>query len=164
MAKKKCTITCDSIYDNQVSIPIERLVFRASAYAIILHDGRVLLLRNRSSGKYAFPGGGIEIGETIEVALKREVKEETGLDVEMLRFFHFKEHFFYYDPMDEAFHSFMLFYLCRAHSLDIDPDLVEDDAESEKPGWVELSTLEREDIQRPLQEVYDLIMSELRGC
>lgn len=35
-------------------------------------------------GKYAIPGGGVEIGETVEQAAIREAKEETGLDVELL--------------------------------------------------------------------------------
>ena len=36
-------------------------------------------------GKWEFPGGGIDYGEAPEEALKREVKEETGLDVEIKR-------------------------------------------------------------------------------
>jgi 8-oxo-dGTP pyrophosphatase MutT (NUDIX family) len=151
-------VTCDSIYENSVAIPSNRLKFRASAYGVVLQDDKILLLINRSSGKYAFPGGGIEIYETVQEALKREVHEETGIEIDILSFVHFKEHFFYYDPLDEAFHSFMLFYLCRPNSLDLkSDDLVEDD-ESEKPRWMSLSSLKREDIQRPLREVYDLII------
>lgn len=52
--------------------------------AIIVQDGRVLMARRRErEGKllWAFPGGGIEAGETPEEAAVREVAEEVGLEV-----------------------------------------------------------------------------------
>lgn len=45
--------------------------------------GRVLLIRRTDSGRYSIPGGGQEIGETISRTVVREVKEETGIDVEV---------------------------------------------------------------------------------
>jgi ADP-ribose pyrophosphatase YjhB (NUDIX family) len=45
--------------------------------------GRVLMIRRTDSGKYAIPGGGQEFGETISQTVVREVKEETGIDVEV---------------------------------------------------------------------------------
>ena len=45
--------------------------------------GRVLLQKRGDSGKWGFPGGAIELGETPEEAAIREVKEETGLDVQV---------------------------------------------------------------------------------
>ena len=47
--------------------------------------GRVLLQRRGDSGKWGFPGGAIEPGETPEGAAVREAKEETGLDVSVGR-------------------------------------------------------------------------------
>lgn len=42
-------------------------------------EPRVLLLQRSDDSTWAFPGGGIEEGETVEEAARREVKEETGL-------------------------------------------------------------------------------------
>lgn len=44
-----------------------------------------------SSGRYIVPGGHIELGERIEDALKREIKEETNLDIYDIKFVCFQE-------------------------------------------------------------------------
>lgn len=54
--------------------------------ALIVRDGQILLgkrgLGTRSPGKWSFPAGFVERGEQVEAALIREVREETGLEVE----------------------------------------------------------------------------------
>jgi ADP-ribose pyrophosphatase YjhB (NUDIX family) len=50
-------------------------------------DGQVLLIRRTKApgaGHWSLPGGKVERGETLEQALRREVREETGLEVEIL--------------------------------------------------------------------------------
>lgn len=51
----------------------------------ILNEKGEVLLQKRGSGKWGFPGGALELGETPEMAAVREAKEETGLDVEVKR-------------------------------------------------------------------------------
>jgi ADP-ribose pyrophosphatase YjhB (NUDIX family) len=55
--------------------------------AAIFRDGKVLLVRRaRSPGKgaYSLPGGRVEFGETLHVALHREVSEETSLKIDIV--------------------------------------------------------------------------------
>jgi ADP-ribose pyrophosphatase YjhB (NUDIX family) len=55
------------------------------AAAIVNDDGRLLAIRRRDNGRWEPPGGILELNETIEDGLKREVHEETGLDVRIDR-------------------------------------------------------------------------------
>jgi mutator protein MutT len=54
--------------------------------AVVLDAGRVLLVKRAHEplkGEWSLPGGVVELGETLEMALRREVLEETSLDVEV---------------------------------------------------------------------------------
>lgn len=49
--------------------------------------GQVLLIRRRNpprAGQWSLPGGKVERGETLEAAVRREIREETGLEVDLL--------------------------------------------------------------------------------
>ncbi|HEX9189516.1 MAG TPA: NUDIX hydrolase, partial [Vicinamibacteria bacterium] len=54
---------------------------------VLVHEGRALLIRRGKEplrGRWVVPGGTVELGETLEQALVREMQEETGLLVEPL--------------------------------------------------------------------------------
>ena len=54
---------------------------------IIVDGGRVLLVRRAKEplkGQWSIPGGAVEVGEELHTALRRELLEETGLEVEIL--------------------------------------------------------------------------------
>lgn len=54
--------------------------------AVIVRDNQVVLIRRGKppkAGEWSLPGGGIELGETTEQAILREVLEETGLQVDL---------------------------------------------------------------------------------
>jgi len=54
--------------------------------AVIVDEGRVVLVRRRFEplkGHWSLPGGMVEVGETLEAAVAREMFEETGLEVEV---------------------------------------------------------------------------------
>ncbi len=58
---------------------------RQRAAVVILSAGRVLLIHRFKPGReyYIIPGGGVEPGETVEQAALREIREETGLEIEL---------------------------------------------------------------------------------
>jgi nucleoside triphosphatase len=60
------------------------------------HEGRILICKKPTDrgvfpGKWGLPGGGVEPGELIEQALRREVREELGIELEKIQPLHFKE-------------------------------------------------------------------------
>lgn len=61
----------------------EKIILVFAGGCLFDEQGRVLLQKRGNSGKWGFPGGAIELGETPEDAAIREVREETGLDVEI---------------------------------------------------------------------------------
>ncbi len=65
-----------------------------AARAIIIQGDKILVMhRNKQGSEYfTLVGGRVNDGETVEEALKREVKEETGLDVTSSRLVFFEEH------------------------------------------------------------------------
>ncbi len=59
-------------------------IFRIGVFALIFNDdGHILLGHRRDIDWWNLPGGGTELGETVDEALRREVREETGLEVEI---------------------------------------------------------------------------------
>jgi len=96
-------------------------------------EGKLLLVKSHKfNGMYVIPGGHIELGEKMEDALKREVKEETDLDIYNVKFIGFQEFIF-----DEIFHTkkhFIFFdYSCRTDSK---PAEVKLNSEAQSYIWV----------------------------
>ncbi|MFH1565403.1 MAG: NUDIX domain-containing protein [bacterium] len=151
------TIRCKNNFGKIVNIEKEKFVFRPSAYGLILHKGKIVTLKNKSNKKIWFPGGGIEIGERMEQGLLREIKEETGLKVKIKKLIFSKENFFYYQPLDEAYHAFLFFYLCEPIKTRMISDEEVQDYESEKPRWTEIKKIKKEDISDLNDEIFSVL-------
>ncbi len=62
--------------------------------AAVFRDGRVLIVRRArppAHGLYTLPGGGVELGETLEEAVIREIREETALEIEPVALVGFRQ-------------------------------------------------------------------------
>lgn len=73
----------------QVGQTVLGLIFRHPLTGVsvvpILPDGRIVLVRRRDSNQYALPGGMVEWGEDVSTTAKRELFEETGLELVKIR-------------------------------------------------------------------------------
>ena len=84
--------------------------FPTADLIIEYNRGIVLIKRKNPPEGWALPGGFVEYGESLEAAAVREAKEETGLDVELLRQFHA-----YSDPKrDPRHHTITIVFLAKA--------------------------------------------------
>lgn len=85
--------------------------------AVICKDGEIFATQRgygEFEGMWEFPGGKIELGESCEVALKREIQEELGVDIEVGELIYTTE----YDY--PSFHLTMHCFLCSVASDEIE--------------------------------------------
>jgi 8-oxo-dGTP pyrophosphatase MutT (NUDIX family) len=85
--------------------------FNYRIVGVVAQENAVLLHRGENEAFWTFPGGRAELGETAEQTLKREMQEELGVTVEVVRLLWFVENFFKYDGKD--YHEIALYFLLR---------------------------------------------------
>ena len=105
------SVICRDIYGVKTKVRTSELSLRVSIYGIVLEKENVLVVPQWDG--YDFPGGGIHLGEEMIHALKREVKEETGLDVKPVQHLLTANSFFTHPHAKQHFHSFCIYYLCN---------------------------------------------------
>jgi 8-oxo-dGTP diphosphatase len=100
----------------------DTISWRISAYALVRELDAILLVMQEDGSHYELPGGGIEIGESVESGVRRECQEETGCDIQVTSTipFYVSESNFFHDR-DGFFHSICLFYeaTLKKGSLDV---------------------------------------------
>ena len=80
--------------------------------------GIVLIQRKNTPTGLALPGGFVDVGESVEDAVVREMKEEISLDVEIKELFGV-----YSDPnRDKRFHTASIVYVCKAYGNPVGAD------------------------------------------
>jgi 8-oxo-dGTP diphosphatase len=84
--------------------------------ALIFQRGRILMARRGKEplkGWWSLPGGAVETGETLDQAVRREVREETGLEVQPVRMFEIFERIMHDAEGATEYHYVLIDYVCR---------------------------------------------------
>lgn len=84
--------------------------------AIVFRRGRILMAQRGKQplqGWWSLPGGALELGESLEDAVRREVLEETGLEVEPVRLFEVFERIMRDGTGVPEYHYVLIDYVCR---------------------------------------------------
>jgi 8-oxo-dGTP diphosphatase len=112
--------------------------------AIVVHDGCVLLVRRGSEplkGHWTLPGGMLEVGESLIEGVAREVKEETGFEVEPIELIEVLDRI-HREGERVRYHYVIVDYLCRVIGGELDAASDADAARwAERAEWNSHSAL-----------------------
>src|SRR5271167_3460088 len=89
--------------------------------AVIIHQDRVLLVRRATEplkGEWSVPGGVLELGEKLHDGIRREVMEETGLDVQPGEVLDVFDSIFRDEQGHTEYHYVLIDYFCQCVSED----------------------------------------------
>ena len=132
----------------------------ATVGALVVNpNGEVLIVRSvKWNDKFTVPGGHVELGERAEDAIKREVKEETGLDIESVELLLVQQAIY---PEDYYRHEHFIFmdYLCQTRNSEVKLD----GRELQEYSWMkpeEALKLNMEEYTRNFVTKYLMVMKE----
>lgn len=136
-------------------------MLRVRVCGICIQDNKLLLVRHGSTvdngAFWAPPGGGLQYGETMQACLKREIKEETGLDVKVERFLFVNE--FLQPPLHAIEFFFEVEMTGGTLGTGSDPEAAADEQLIEQVAWLtkkELQVIPFRDKHRILQLLLSL--------
>ncbi len=129
--------------------------------AVVIENDRVALVRRGrppAYGEWSLPGGAVELGETLEKAVVREVGEEIGLEIEVLELVAILDRIFLDKDGHVQFHYVLLDFLCRKTGGKL---LASSDAIS--CAQIPFSALDRYKLTKETREVINRAYQRLEG-
>jgi len=114
--------------------------------ALIICDGKILLEKRKSEpgrGKWSIPGGLVELGESTEQTVIREVKEETGLEVENPELFDVVDNVELDEDGRIKYHFVMVDYFVKLKG-----GVLKASSDAEELKWVRLGEVEKYDLTK----------------
>ena len=96
---------------KDISFKIDNNKFNYKVCAIIINEDKILTLKDEVSPYYYLPGGRVQIGETAEEALLREIKEELEIDAAIIRPLWLNQSFFNEDVTKINYHEICIYFL-----------------------------------------------------
>ena len=102
-----------------ISFKIANEKFNYRVCAIMICDGKILAMHDERSPYYYLPGGRVEIGETAEHAVIREVQEELGVTPKIVRPLWLNQAFFTEDVDNLNYHELCIYFLMDVENTDL---------------------------------------------
>lgn len=118
---------------------VEKIGIRPAA--IIIENNKLLLVKSLYGSEtfYLLPGGGIELGETIEEALVRETLEETGKKIKLVKPVYLNE---YINKKDKSQRVVNIFFVSKIIGQD-NRKITDDEGKIKSVDWIDLNDLEK---------------------
>lgn len=102
-----------------VSFKIDNEKFNYRVCAMMISDGKILAMHDERSPYYYLPGGRVEIGETAENAVIREIQEELGVTAKIDRPLWLNQAFFTEDVDNLHYHELCIYFLMDIKDTDL---------------------------------------------
>ena len=105
---------CIDLFGKEFTVPTVSLKWRPAVYGIVIKDNTVLLSK-QFGDRYGLPGGGLNLGEDPKDGVAREVKEETGINVNNPKLIGLESSYFKttHASTNKAYHSILLYFVCN---------------------------------------------------
>lgn len=122
----------------------ENSICNFRSIGVLIHEGKILVQRDKNGSEYALPGGHVITGETAEQSIIREYKEETGADIVCKRLIWVEESFWQWG--NKPAHTVAFYYLIELVDQNSIPDNNEFVSQKDNCnvvlGWIPISNLE----------------------
>ena len=97
---------------TSIKIKTDNYNFKFRVSGIVINDNKVLLVDMDDSGFLVLPGGYVELGETTKQAICREMEEELGYKLEIIKYLGIVENFFV-NKFNQKMHEIGVYYLLK---------------------------------------------------
>jgi 8-oxo-dGTP pyrophosphatase MutT (NUDIX family) len=103
-------IVVKTVFGEETQVDKTDLSLAVNVYGVIVKDNKIVISPQWQDNGFDFPGGHLELGETTEATLVREVKEETGFDIKPLEIIDVFTSFFMHPRKQKPQQSIMIYY------------------------------------------------------
>lgn len=131
-----------------ITFKTEQGRFNYRVCGIITHNNKILAMHDERSPYYYLPGGRVQLGETAEAAVVREIREELEIDANIVRPLWFNQGFFTEDVSGEQFHEICVYFLMDISHTDLlsrgEQFVLNENNQSHTFEWLEFDRLKNE--------------------
>lgn len=136
---------------QSIKVKTDNYNFKFRVSGLIINENKILMVDMDKSGFLCLPGGYVELGETTEEAIIREIKEETLVDFSILKYLGVVENYFI-NKYSKKIHEISVYYLLQFNNNISKEDfsLIENDNGyiiNHDFKWIEIDEIEKYDIR-----------------
>lgn len=136
---------------ESIKVKTDNYNFKFRVSGLIINESKILMVDMDKSGFLCLPGGYVELGETTEEGIKRELKEETLIDFSISKYLGVVENYFI-NKYNKKIHEISFYYLMNINSKISKNDfsLIENDNGCEINHdfkWIDINEIEKYDIR-----------------